>query len=122
MSRSNPPANAPTAIKPPSFSAPSFEHPQSQAPDPGQVGIPSDDATVLRHRIDALEAQVLLLIANHQHDLSTDIIGLFEVVSVIPTKPPRNIYQQVKIYVSGTTYRLYLYDYNAHVWHYSTLT
>lgn len=50
--------------------------------------------------------------------------GLIEVVSAVPTHTPTNVYDQVKIYVSGATYRLYICDYTTHpvTWHYVVLT
>jgi hypothetical protein len=69
-------------------------------------------------------------IRQHIHDggqgtrinFNTDIIGLFETVSVVPTNVPKSPYDQVKVYVSGATYRLYWYDANGGVWHYVTAT
>lgn len=80
-----------------------------------------------------MESRLLALenmIRNQHHNgveappiqLETDIRGLFEVVSAVPTAIPRTVYDQVKIYVNSTTYRLYWYDANAHVWHYVTAT
>lgn len=68
-------------------------------------------------------------IRQHQHDgLSAtatridDLDGLFETVDTAPTTVPKSIYDQVKIYVNGSTYRLYWYDNNANTWHYVTAT
>lgn len=69
------------------------------------------------------------LIQTHLHDgggaTKVDIGNidrLFEVVSVVPSGDPKSIYDQVKIYTNGGTYRLYWYDYVAHAWHYATGT
>lgn len=43
-------------------------------------------------------------------------------VSSVPTDPPRNFYESIVIYVSGATYRLYVYDEVASTWRYATLT
>lgn len=51
-----------------------------------------------------------------------DLFGLFQTVSATPTGIPRSVYDQVKIYVNSTTYRLYIYDFTGNVWHYTTLT
>lgn len=55
-------------------------------------------------------------------NFNTDIIGLFEVVSAAPSGTPKNVYDQVKIYTNGTTYRLYWYDQVNHAWRYATGT
>jgi hypothetical protein len=55
-------------------------------------------------------------------DLDTDLFGMFEVVSAVPAGVPRMLYDQVKIYTNGTTYRLYWYDTVGHAWHYATGT
>lgn len=77
-----------------------------------------------------LQALIVQMIHAHLHNgndaqqinLTTDITGLFEVVSAVPTGTPRRLYDQIKIYTNSTTYRLYWYDYTAHVWHYATGT
>lgn len=68
-------------------------------------------------------------IKEHSHEgytskriLLTDVFGLFETVSVVPTQVPQTIFDQVKVYVSGATLRLYWYDTTAGVWHYVTAT
>lgn len=48
--------------------------------------------------------------------------GYIEVVSSIPTTAPTNFEQSIKIYVSGGTKRLYLYDTTNNAWIYATLT
>ena len=102
---------------------PTFEHPQPQSNEPayGQVysdlpppGVINPDITDLQNRVRDIE--------NKRLNLNTDIIGLFETVSVAPTKTPISPWGQVKIYVNGATYRLYWYDANANVWHYVTAT
>lgn len=70
------------------------------------------------------------LIRRHEHNgldslligLDTDIDGIYETVSAAPTNVPRNTYDQIKIYVNSTTYRLYWYDGVGNVWHYVTAT
>lgn len=51
-----------------------------------------------------------------------DLFGMFEVVSAVPTQVPQTIYDQIKIYTNGTTYRLYIYDVTNNAWRYATLT
>lgn len=83
-----------------------------------------------QEQIDALSKKIDDLIRSHTHDgsgaarinLNTDILGLFETVSSVPSGTPRDVYDQVKIYVNSTTYRLYWYDATGHVWHYVTAT
>lgn len=45
-----------------------------------------------------------------------NITGLFEVVSAAPTHIPKNLYDQIKLYVNGATYRIYFYDYTGAAW------
>lgn len=100
---------------------PSFPKDQIDWGMPGQT--PDD-------KIAALRAEMMGLIATHTHDglgstrinLNTDILGLFETVSAAPAGTPRDLYDQVKIYVNGATLRLYWYDATGHVWHYVTAT
>lgn len=51
-----------------------------------------------------------------------NVFGNFEVVSTVPTETPIRLEQQIKIYVSGATYRLYIYDNVNNNWKYSSLT
>lgn len=91
------------------------------------AGVPQ---LTIQDQIAALSRKIDDAIRTHSHDgtgsvrinLSTDILGLFETVSVAPTGTPRDLYDQVKIYVNSTTYRLYWYDSSGHVWHYVTAT
>jgi hypothetical protein len=89
---------------------------------PVDVGVQVTQSTA---RIEQLQAEL----RGHRHgdSLSTrtnlqDLLGLIEVVSIVPTVAPTGIWGQVKIYTSGTTYRLYWYDYVGHTWHYITAT
>lgn len=76
------------------------------------------DLTPILQRLDALEAKT----ANPKLNLDTDIYGMFEVVSAVPTLTPKTAYDQIKIYTNATTYRLYWYDWVNHAWHYATGT
>lgn len=51
-----------------------------------------------------------------------NIWGVIKTVSTAPTHVPRKFDEQIVLYVSGVTYRLYIYDTNANVWRYATLT
>lgn len=51
-----------------------------------------------------------------------DIDGLYETLSTAPTHTPRNSFEQIKLYKSGTTYRLYMYDCTNNAWRYINLT
>lgn len=88
---------------------PDFQHPQPQttAPARGQIAVPAPMQPVTPPM---------------RVNFNTDIIGLLQTVSVAPTQVPNSPYQQIQIYVSGTTYRLYVYDAKGGVWHYATLT
>lgn len=70
----------------------------------------------LRQEIESLKRQIAAI------NLDTQVKGMFEVVSSPPSGTPHDLFDQVKLYVSGTTYRLYCYDWNNHAWHYATLT
>jgi len=79
----------------------------------------------LLNRIQALETQM----REHAHDgfhggevFIKNLWGAFEVVSVAPTSTPNTMYEQIKIYVNGVTYRLYWYDTVGGAWHYVTAT
>lgn len=51
-----------------------------------------------------------------------DIFGVLETVSVAPAGTPVSfsIFDQIKIYVNGATYRLYWYDAANNIWHFNT--
>lgn len=48
--------------------------------------------------------------------------GLFETVSAVPSATPQNVFDQVKIYISGSTRRLYMYSNTEKAWRYTALT
>lgn len=116
--------------KAPEFDERAFQHPQPQQPIPTMPGSPEASIVALNQRIDELEQLIQRVILTHHHDgvdsqqirLATDVLGMFQVVSAAPTTSPHSIFDQVKIYVNGATYRLYLYDYNGQAWHYVALT
>lgn len=114
-------------------------------PDYFGAGSPQSQTGVqqgsMQDQINDLYDQMNRLIAGHIHNgsqstlvsLDTDVAGLFEVVSLIPVTSspvggtsylliPTRVYDQIKIYTNGTTYRLYWYDTVAHNWHYATGT
>lgn len=86
-----------------------FEHPQPQSTAPAKGQIASSQPVP--------QSQPPVRI-----NLNTDIIGLFQTVSVAPTQIPNSPYQQIQLYVNGATYRLYVYDGVNGVWHYASLT
>lgn len=51
-----------------------------------------------------------------------NVLDFVEVVSAVPTQTPQKLYDQIKFYVSGATYRLYIYDYTTNAWRYVALT
>jgi uncharacterized protein YcfL len=57
-----------------------------------------------------------------QQKRASDLFGMFQTVSSAPTKTPINFFDQVQVYVNGSTYRLYWYDTVGNVWHYVTAT
>lgn len=101
-------------------SQPQFQHPQPQshAPAIGQISTDvqpsSEQIADLQRRISDLESKRVVF--------NTGIIGLFEVVSAVPTGVPTSPYDQIKIYTNSTTYRLYWYDQVNHAWRFATGT
>lgn len=70
-----------------------------------------------------------ITIETHNHDDNNspkielkNLKGLFEVVSVAPANAPKNIFGQIKLYINGANYRLYIYDYVNGAWRYASLT
>ena len=51
-----------------------------------------------------------------------NITGFIQVVSAVPSGSPKYFYDQIKIYINGGTYRLYVYDNVNNSWRYATLT
>lgn len=51
-----------------------------------------------------------------------EIWGKVKTSSSIPTYTPKNISEQIIIYVSGATIRLYIYDFTNNSWRYVALT
>lgn len=49
-----------------------------------------------------------------------DDLGFLRVVSTIPTEPPKNNFQKIKVYSSGATHRLYVWTSGG--WKYVSLT
>lgn len=96
-----------------------FQHPQSQSSQPAgdQVFTQSDISVQIEAISQKLDAYI-----NRRINWNTDIIGLFETVSVVPTLIPTKPYDQIKFYSNSTTYRLYMYDQINQVWRYASLT
>lgn len=85
---------------------------QSQAGN--DFSTPEGQIADLEERIYALE--------NKRVNLNTDVFGLFENVTAVPTGIPHDVYDQIKIYNSGGTYRLYWYDITSAAWRYAAGT
>jgi len=51
-----------------------------------------------------------------------DIFGMFQTVTTAPTATPKNFFNQIQIYSSGGTFRIYIYDTVSNAWKYATLT
>lgn len=89
-----------------------------------------DQYQELKKMIQDLAAKQALDIREHEHDglgsrindLDTDIQGLFETVSVVPTNLPKGAYDQIKVYENAGTHRLYWYDATSHAWRYTAGT
>lgn len=57
-----------------------------------------------------------------QEARAEDVRQGFRLVSTVPTNAPRNYYESIVIYKSGSTYRLYVYEEVNKVWKYTALT
>lgn len=51
-----------------------------------------------------------------------DVLGTLKTSSTVPTHVPRKMSEQIIMYASGATYRLYIYDINNKAWRYASLT
>ena len=84
----------------------------------------------IQDQLDQLTQLVHQLIQNHHHNgadassiqLSTEVRGLFETVSAVPSGTPQNLFDQFKVYENSGTHRLYWYDAVAHAWRYAAGT
>ena len=52
----------------------------------------------------------------------TELWGKIITTDVIPSYTPKKVSEQITIYVSGATYRLYIYDFTNNAWRYTALT
>ena len=96
---------------------PTFQHPQSQSVEP-MTATPNDE---INTSIQNLSSQIQTLQGKRAF-LKTDVWGLFQTVSAVPTQIPTTPYEQIQIYVNSTTFRLYWYDAVGHAWHYIVAT
>lgn len=58
-------------------------------------------------------------------EIDTDLFGVIDTVSAVPTTAtniPKTFFDQMKLYRSGTTFTLYLYDVVNKAWRSVTLT
>ena len=51
-----------------------------------------------------------------------DDLGFLRVVSSVPTESPKNNFTKIKVYISGATKRLYIWDGTNNVWAYVSFT
>lgn len=99
---------------------PDFQHPQSQttAPAYGQVFSDTLSTTDIATQTAGLQQQIKDIISKNVN-FNTDIIGLFETINTVPTAVPASPYEQVKLYVNGSVFRVYWYDSLGKIWHYA---
>lgn len=85
----------------------------------------------LKRELEELKTKQDRDIHSHDHDgndsqrVGFDYLeGLIETVSAIPSASavPKTVYDQIKIYVSGATKTLYIYDSVNHAWRSVTLS
>lgn len=96
---------------------PHFEHPQSQSQQPayGEVFSSTPDYSGLDAQVQELTRRIDFL-ETRRINFNTDIIGLFETVTVAPTGIPTSPYEQIKLAnISGTFY-IYAYNTNSKSW------
>lgn len=58
-------------------------------------------------------------------EIDTDLFGVLDTLAVDPStiiKTPMTFFDQVKLYRSGSTFRLYIYDVVNKAWRFVTLT
>ena len=67
-------------------------------------------------------------VRRHTHDGTNSeqisirtLSGFIQTVAAVPAWTPRNLFEQVAIYKSGATIRLYIYDSANNAWRYATL-
>lgn len=108
---------------------PKIANPFPESPASVNMGARSDLNADPHALLDEARQYTDQRIATHVHGadaqavgLNIGISGLFEVVSAPPTNVPKSPFDQVKIYINSTTYRLYVYDYTNTTWHYVALT
>ena len=51
-----------------------------------------------------------------------ELWGKIDTTSTVPTYVPKKVAEQIIIYVSGVTLRLYIYDFTNNAWRYMILT
>lgn len=78
----------------------------------------------LERRLAALEDKSTVSTYDNPFDYIDikNITSFVEIVSVVPAGFPKNFFDQIKLYINGGTYRLYIYDYVNNAWRYATLT
>ena len=88
---------------------PTEENPQVELKPPAR----QDEMIVPRHGHTGTDSQAISI---------RNLNGLIEVVSTVPLSQPKNIYGQIKLYISGVESSLYFYDYTNDAWKYIGLT
>lgn len=98
-----------------SFSQPKIKNPLSSEPTDGLTQEVRDyiDRKIIEHQHNGVDAS--------RTDLDA-LQGLFETVSSVPTGIPNDVFDQIKIYKNGATYRLYWFEGAANTWRYATGT
>lgn len=96
---------------------PTFQHPQSQSNQPayGQIANVTPDTSVLVQQIQDLSRRIEAM-ENKRINLNTDIIGLFETLTVAPTITPTSPFEQIKLVVIAGTYYIYMYNTSSKTW------
>jgi len=86
--------------------------------------MPEDKLQELERRIASLEEDKT--VSKYDNPFSyvdiQNITGFVQIVASAPSGAPKSLYDQIKLYISGGTYRLYIYDYSNGAWRYATLT
>lgn len=52
----------------------------------------------------------------NKHQFGDQVLGMFKTVSVVPTRTPKNWFDQIVLYVNGSVIKLYVFDTTNFVW------
>lgn len=74
--------------------------------------------TDFKHEIDEIDDKVTPVPRMN----ASSLVGMYQTVSVAPTATPLFMQNQIQVYSSGGTFRIYIYDTVSNSWKFSALT